>query len=224
MHYLVGDAQNIAVEHAIQHNFEWLLLWEDDVIPPANVFQILNQYMVKAEIPVISGLYFTKGEFSEPIIYRGLGNSYFRDWKLGSKVWVDGIPTGMTLIHMSLLRLMWNESETYETLGKRKIRKVFETPTKVFYDPELRAPFPVRGTSDLAWCRRVIKEKVLTRAGWPKIGRRKYPFLVDTRIFCKHIDLSTGVQYPKGPIDQHFISFGQADKEEKKKKTKRAAG
>ncbi len=29
---------------------------------------------------------------AEPLIYRGRGNSHFKKWKLGDKVWVDGVP------------------------------------------------------------------------------------------------------------------------------------
>src|SRR3990167_8161848 len=38
MHYLVADAQNLATEDMLQKNFQWLLLWEDDVVAPADLF------------------------------------------------------------------------------------------------------------------------------------------------------------------------------------------
>ena len=198
MHYLVADAQNLGCAEVIKKDYEWLLFWEDDVVAPPDAFLKLNRYMQDATIPVVSGLYFTKGDFSEPVLYRGNGNGCFKDFKIGRKVWADGVPTGFLLVHGSIIKLMWEESKEYETFGKTKTRKVFETPSKVFYDPETKAYSSGCGTSDLAWCRRVIDDKVLSRAGFPKIARRKYPFLCDTTIFCKHIDLSTGKQYPKG--------------------------
>jgi len=192
MHYLVADAQNIGCEEVVKKDYEWLLLWEDDVLPPLDAFLRLNSYISKGDIPVVSGLYFTKGTFSEPILYRGWGNSCFTKFKIGEKVWASGIPTGFLLIHSSLIKLMWEESENYTTKGGRVTRKVFETPSKVYYNPENQTFAGGGGTSDLAWCKRVVEEKVLKRSGWPKIGRKKYPFLCDTNIFCRHIDLNTG--------------------------------
>lgn len=197
MHYLVADAQNLGCEDVVKKGFEWLLLWEDDVIAPPDALLQLNKYMRKADIPVVSGLYFTKGLYSEPVLYRGSGCGCFINFQVGDKVWADGVPTGFLLIHSSIIKLMWNESDEYETLGKRRTRKIFETPAQVFFDPETKTYSSGSGTSDLTWCHRVIKEKVIARAGFPKIGRKKYPFLCDTNIFCKHIDLATGKQFPE---------------------------
>jgi len=214
MHYLVADAQNLCVEHMLQNNFEWLLLWEDDVVAPPDLFTRMDEYMVKATIPVVSGLYFLKAPRSEPLAYRGCGTRYFHDFKLGDKVWVDGVPTGMLLIHRSLLELMWNESEAYKTLGGRITRKVFETPSSMIHDP-IEGQWNRRvGTSDLAWCRRVIKEKVLERAGWSSIAKRQYPFLIDTNMLCRHIDLNTGVQFPTEDV----LKFYRMDPAQRRRK------
>lgn len=196
MHYLVADAQNLGCEDVINKDFEWLLLWEDDVIAPYDALLKLNKYIHKGDIPVVSGLYYTKGNYCEPILYRGLGNGCYDDFNIGEQAWVDGVPTGFLLIHSSIIKLMYEESESYETLGKRQTKKIFETPAKITYHKETQAWSSGQGTSDLAWCHRVIDEDVLRRAGYPKIGRKKYPFLCDTNIFCKHIDLATGKMYP----------------------------
>jgi len=196
MDYLVADAQNLGAEDTIKKGFEWMLLLEDDVCPPTEAMLVLNKYIVSGEIPIVSGLYFLKGNYSEPLIYRGFGSGPFTEFQIGDKVWCDGVPTGFLLVHRDILTLMWGESPEYETLGKRKTRKIFETPAEVEYDPEIAGCIVRTGTSDLNWCARVIREKVITRAGWPKIGRKKYPFLCDTRIFCKHIDLASGRQFP----------------------------
>lgn len=196
MGYLVADAQNVAIDDAIKNNAEWLLLIEDDVVIPADLFLRLNDYMRDANIPIVSGLYYVKGKYPEPMVYRGRGNSFYGKWRLGDKVWVDGVPTGCLLVHMSILRLMWSESPEYMTAFGRKVRKVFETPARSWTDPETGQGKLALGTSDLYWCDRVMREKVLERSGWKKIAKKEYPYLVDTNIFCKHIDLSTGVMYP----------------------------
>jgi len=194
--YMVADAQNMGVDTCVQGRHEWLLLVEDDTMLPFDAFMRFNAYMKEPEIPVISGLYFLKANPSEPLVYRGRGNSCYDNWKIGDKVWVDGVPTGCLLIHHSVLRLMWNESPTYKTGSGREVKRVFETPSNAFLDPETGGLCLQAGTSDLFWCDRVMREKVLERSGWKDIGKRKYPFLVDTNIMCKHIDLNTGVQYP----------------------------
>jgi len=196
MHYLVAEGQNIAVQHMVENNFEWLLLWEDDVVAPVDAFIKLNKYIGNGEYPVVSGLYFTKGEYSEPIIYRGRGNSYYRSWRMEDKVRVDGVPTGFLLIHSSVLELMYEESPEYTSIGGLKLRKVFETPSTVKFNEVNGQMESLKGTSDLYWCKRVIKENVLGRSGWKKFAGDKNPFLVDTDIFCQHIDLETGKQYP----------------------------
>jgi hypothetical protein len=195
--YLVADAQNVIVDVALRDNFEWVLLLEDDVLPPPDAFLRLNEYMKKGDIPVVSGLYYLKTSPTEPLIYRGRGNGPYTDFKLGDLVWADGVPTGFLLINSKILRLMAEESEYYMTGTNQKLKKVFETPSKAWFDPETCQLRLSGGTSDLTWCDRIMKEDVLSRDGWKKIGKKVNPFLVDTNIFCTHIDLTTGIQYPQ---------------------------
>ena len=83
LRYQVADAQNLIVAEAIKNDYEWLFLLEHDTIIPSDAFIRLNEYMRKATIPVVSGLYFTRSIPSEPLVYRGRGNSYYGDWKMG---------------------------------------------------------------------------------------------------------------------------------------------
>jgi hypothetical protein len=200
--YLVADAQNILADLAVRENYQWLFLHEDDVILPPDAFLTLNEYMKAEDVPVVSGLYFLKGSPSEPLAYRGRGNGCYDQFTIGDKVWCDGVPTGCLLIHRSILELMWNESPEYQTGSGQIVRKVFETPAKLFFDPETQQAQVAMGTSDLYWCDRVMKEKVFERTGWSKYAKKEFPFLLDTNIFCKHIDLNTGFQYPLGAINK----------------------
>jgi hypothetical protein len=184
--FLVADAQNLIVRHAVEGNFEWLLLYEDDVLPPADAFIRLNQYMLDAEIPVVSGLYHAKSRPTEPLVFRGRGNGVFTKWKQGDLVWADGVPTGFLLIHMSILREMWPDCEPYKVKGV-DTRRMFNFPRDLFHDPETGHYRSLMGTSDLDWCTRVIEGGYFKKAGWPNFQRRKYPFLVDTQISCYHI-------------------------------------
>lgn len=194
LRYSVADAQNLCVQEAVSKGYEWLLFIEHDTIPPPDAFIRFNQYMNDGDIPVVSGLYFTRSDPAEPMVYRGRGNSYFTDWKLGDKVWADGVPTGMLLVDMRLMKLVYDDSPEYNVPGGLQCRRVFDTPGKTWFNEETGAQEMLVGTSDLDWCKRVMEQGYLKKL-WPKIARRPYPFLIDTNIFCKHID-PDGTQFP----------------------------
>ncbi len=201
--YQLADAENMMVEEMIKGDYEWVISIEQDNIIPPDAFLRINEYIIDKKIPIVSGVYFTKTVPPEPILYRGRGTGHFADWKFGDKVWVDGIPFGFTLIHASILKAMWDESEEYVCHGQ-KIRKIFEQPNMVWQDPETGAQMVKKGTTDLEWCSRIMKDDIFIKAGWSKYQKMKNPFLVDTRLFIKHID-QNGVQYPL-TIPKKFIS------------------
>lgn len=192
--YQVADAENLIAKHVVEHDFDWLLMYEHDNIPPPDAFIRLNEYMIKKEVPVVAGVYFTKSIPPEPLIYREKGMGYFADWKLGDKVWCTGVPFGFTLIHGSIIKALWRESTEYLCSGS-VTRRVFNTPNASFVDWATGGFFANSGTSDLEWCARLIREGIFEKAGWPEIQKKKNPFLVDTGIFVKHID-PLGVMYP----------------------------
>lgn len=202
MNFLVPDARNIIVQSFIEQGFEWLFFIDHDTIPPPHCFVHWNERMLKGDVPIFCGLYFTKSLPAEPLVYRGRGNGYYNKWKMGEEVWVDGIPMGCTVIHRSILELMWNESPEYETLG-RKCRQVFINPHFLYEDVETKSWFAATGTEDLEWCKRVVKEDIFKRAGWPDFAKKEFPFLIDTKVFCKHIDMN-GRQYPLGGEEEKF--------------------
>lgn len=193
--YQVADAQNLIVKEAVEKDFEWLLLIEDDTAPPPDAFIRFNQYMRDGTVPIVSGLYFTRSIPAEPMIYRGRGNSFYTDWKRGDKVWCDGVPTGMLLIHHSILKAVWDESPEY-LCGTVKTRRVFNTPRDMWYNETTGSFNTTEGTSDLDWCTKLVRDGFFTKAGWPQYQKKKWPFLVDTNIFCRHIDRGSGIQYP----------------------------
>lgn len=196
LRYTVADAQNLAVKACLEGGFEWLMFIEDDTMPPPDMFLRFTEYMDDATIPVVSGLYFTRSVPPEPMVYRGRGNHYFRDWKLEDKVWVDGVPTGMLIIHADLLQAVWNDSADYHIQHNgQSSRRVFDSPTQSWFNEETGAQETLVGTSDLDFCTRVIRGDYLTKAGFPEIAKKKYPFLIDTNIFAKHIE-KDGRQFP----------------------------
>ncbi len=192
--YQLADAQNLMAKYVVENDFEWVLSIEHDNVLPPDAFVRLNEYMIDGKIPVVSGLYFTKSNPPEPILYRGRGNGHFADWKMGDKVWVDGVPFGLTLIHASLIKLAWKVSPEYR-VGDIVTRRVFDNSPAYYFDPDQGLMISKKGTTDLCWCDRLIKEKILEKAGFPDIQKMKNPFLVDTNIYVRHIDNSGNV-YP----------------------------
>lgn len=197
--FLVAEARNLIVKKFIEGGFEWLLFIDHDVLLPNNTLLKFNKYMRDKKYPIVGGLYFAKGLPAEPLVYRGRGNSYFKKWKLGDKVFVDGMGLGCHLIHQSILKILYDESPEYQIEKNVTARAVFHTPAESEFDPDIGL-MSYRGTEDLPFYERIIKDKVLERAGWKT---RKYPFLCDTSIFCKHIDFN-GVQFPTQNEENEF--------------------
>jgi hypothetical protein len=196
--YQVDDAQNLIVRSFIQGQFEWLLLYEHDVLPPHDAIRRLHQHIREATAPVISGLYYTRNRPSEPLIYRGRGTNAYLDWEAGDLVWCDGVPTGFLLIHRTILECMYNDAETYliqHPDGRRdEVRRVFNTPRDVYFD-EYGNANSMTGTSDLDWCARVIDGGYFEKSGWSDFEGVEYPFLVDTNIMCYHMN-NDGERFP----------------------------
>jgi len=199
MAYQLADAENLIAKNVVEGDIEWLLFIESDNIIPQNLFRKLNEYMLSKEYPVVGGLYFTKSEPPEPMIYRGRGNAYFDKWKFGDKVMCDGLPFGCTLIHGNIIRELWKDSPEYQVIGSdgraTVTRRVFNQPQEGWRDPISGRYSSAGGTTDLAFCTRVIDGGYLKKAGFPKHAKMKYPFMVDTSIFVKHID-NNGIQWP----------------------------
>lgn len=195
--YHTADAQNVIAERAVLDGYEWLLLWEDDVLPPFDMLMKFNQHMIDQTAPIVSGLYFSKGEPTWPLVFRGRGNGSYLNFNIGDRVWCDGVPTGLLLIHGSILQFMWQNSDEYKLPDGRKCRQVFQFPRRSWYDPEVDRFFATGGTSDLYFCDRLIKENVFAKTGWPKFSKKRFPFLCDTAISAQQIDLQ-GKYYPAG--------------------------
>jgi len=193
--FQIADAENLTAKVVVEQDFQWFLSWEDDNLPPLDALVKINEYIIKGDIPVVAGVYTTKSVPPEPILYRGMGQGYYADWKLGDKVWVDGIPFGFTLIHGDIIRALWKKSPEYIVNGTIT-RRVFNLPVEAYIDPVTGGWMNTSGTSDLAWCRRLITDNIFAEAGFPEFQKKEFPFLVDTSIFVKHIDRNTGTVYP----------------------------
>jgi hypothetical protein len=195
--FSIDDAYNCMAKQLLDLKAEWLLIVEDDVILPPDCFLRMNKYIKEENVPIVSGLYFSKGNPSEPLMFRGRGNGCLYDWRRGDLVWCDGLPMGCLLVHSSIIKAAWDRAPEYVTPNHITTRKIFETPRAVDFTDD--GFFVVRsGTQDLYFFDRLLdNDRMLIReAGWDEIADKEYPFLCDTNIFCKHIDRGSGRQYP----------------------------
>jgi len=203
INFTVADARNIVCQKLIEGKYEWLLFIDHDVVLAPNFLVLMNEHMIDGKFPMLSGLYFTKSKPSEPLVYRGRGVGYYSKWKIGDQVEVDGLPMGCTLIHNSIIKVLYDSSPEYD-VGGLKVRKVFETPTRSFWDADAKSFNTQVGTEDLELCSRIMREDVFKKAGWPDLAGKKYPFLIDTRLFCYHIDWN-GDRYPMFGEQMAFV-------------------
>lgn len=172
----VGHAYDKMVEDILAHpelsKWKYVMTLEtDNLIPPdaqIRLLETIEQYKFDA----VSGIYFTKGEFSMPMAYgdpehyKRTGEIEFRPRDLrpfldtGRHVMpVNGIAMGCSLYRLDCFR---------------KIKKPwFQTVADV--TPQGPAMF----TQDLWFCRRAIQEAGMT-------------FAVDLRVKVGHLDLSSG--------------------------------
>lgn len=187
MGFQVADARNIIATQCVEKDFKWLLFIDHDVLLPPTTLLTINDALHAEKIPMWSGLYFTKSVPSEPLVYRGRGNSYYDKWKMGDQVWVDGFGMGCTLIHSSILKVLYEESEQYTVKGYNA-RRFFRSPAFTHWDPETQQWYRATGTEDLDFCSRIMRDNIFKKAGWPEFQKKQYPFMIDTNLFCKHID------------------------------------
>ncbi|HAI22414.1 TPA: hypothetical protein DCP77_01305 [Candidatus Collierbacteria bacterium] len=100
----VGESRNRLVGHALKIGAEYILFIDDDVILPTNCFNKLV-YWAKKGHDVVSGVYYSKQVPPQPLIFKGRGNGYLSDWKVGDIIEdADGIGMGITLIKTSVFR------------------------------------------------------------------------------------------------------------------------
>lgn len=116
----VGDARCRAVEIAMEHSPrpEFIFFLDYDVLPSWDCLKKLH-YRAKCfpDYDVFCGVYCSKANPPEPLIYNDYGLGPFWDWKVGDLLTTDGhgiqaIHMGLTLIRTSLFDILdWQNSD-----------------------------------------------------------------------------------------------------------------
>lgn len=170
----VGEARQSCIVDcmALANRPEFLFFLDYDVIPQHDaVTKLLYRARHYPEYDIFSGVYCLKSPLPEPLIYRDWGVGPYWDWTVGDLL-LEGITAthmGCTLIRMSLFdRLDYKTKPAFLTENTQFIK-----------DGVLHNQ---RGTEDLYFCQRAIKEA-------------KAKILVDTSVLCGHQDFASGQIY-----------------------------
>lgn len=171
----IGEARQSVIEYllGLERRPEFLFFLDYDVIPAHDA--ITKLVMRARHFPdhdVFAGVYCSKSEPSEPLIYGANGAGPFWDWRIGDILHEDQIHSchmGLTLLRMSLF-----DRFTEEQLS----RPLFLTENEAGVTDDGTA-YTNRGTEDIYFCTRATAE----------IGLR---ILVDTSVLAGHIDNGSG--------------------------------
>ncbi len=161
----VGDAYNAAVEMILEHaqlkEFKYLLTLEEDNMPPPDGLLKLHESM--EGYAAVGGLYWTKGEGGQPMIYgdpKGVLTFQPQQVRLDTVQECNGLGMGFTLFDMSV----------FEKLEKPWFKTIQE------WDPQTGARM---GTQDLY--------------AFANMRRLGYRVACDTRVKVGHFDPSTNM-------------------------------
>jgi len=92
-------------EKALALGAEFMMCFDDDTVPPSHAIQSL--WYVLSQNPkaaIAGGIYCTKSDFPEPIVYMNLGDGAFWNWTLGDVFKCAGIGTGCMMVRLSALK------------------------------------------------------------------------------------------------------------------------
>jgi hypothetical protein len=163
----VGDAYNAAVETILAHEqlskFKYLLTLEEDNTPPPD--GLLKLYEAIDGHAAVGGLYWTKGEGGQPMIYgdpKEVLNFRPQLVQLDTLQECNGLGMGFTLFDMDVFRDPKIEKPWFKTVQE--------------YDPATGAQ---SGTQDLYF--------------FAKARRAGYKVACDTRIKVGHYDAGSGI-------------------------------
>jgi len=121
------DARNWACKQAIEEDAEYLLFWDDDMIPrsPSAVASLVSAMTQAPEIDVLGGVYpMRRRDAPEPIVIKEPSEGVWWGWEDGKvhKVYMTG--TGFTMIRTESLRRF-----DVEMYGERELPRIFGRKT-----------------------------------------------------------------------------------------------
>ena len=162
----IGIARQSIAEFAVEKDAKYLFFLGDDVvIPPHTMRQLIYRLDQDPTIDVVGGVYCSKCEPSNPLVFRGNGHGCYWDWKVGEFFEVTGMGLDCTLIRVSALKGI--EKPWFKTIDKDK-----------YLDGNLQAEM---WTEDLYFFDKLNSQ-----------GRKSF---IDASVICEHWDVRSGKKY-----------------------------
>jgi hypothetical protein len=104
----LDEAQTSMVEQALELGSEYILFIEDDTAPPPGVIIELSRVLETADESFMAcgGIYTTRCDPPEPIVYMGPGQGSYWNWKMGDifPCWAVGF--GCLMLKTKIFRMM----------------------------------------------------------------------------------------------------------------------
>lgn len=104
--YSTGEARNKAVEECIEKNLDYLMFWDDDMLPHRR-YCLEHMYAAMLhhpEIDVLGAVYPVRRHIPDPVVLENPGSGAYWGWQDGKihKVYMTG--TGFTIYRMNSLK------------------------------------------------------------------------------------------------------------------------
>jgi hypothetical protein len=102
---LPAAARNAILETALAENIETVCFLDDDVLfPDTTLYRLWGAMRKHPEAAVITGVYSTKIEPVEPLLYLDAEAGAFWDWPLGALIPIHSAGAGCMLVNMAYVR------------------------------------------------------------------------------------------------------------------------
>jgi hypothetical protein len=145
----VDEARQEMAELAIKEHAKYLAFADEDLSLMPHTYRTLLATLAQAdeETMVCAGIYTSKSDPAEPLVYRGeSGQGPFWRWKMGDVFEVDGIATGMMLINVKVFEYL--EKPWFKTTDDRSAN-VHQTEDLYFCEKVRAAGFKILADSNV---------------------------------------------------------------------------
>lgn len=115
--YRVDIAKERLVEMAIKNHAQYILMIDDDVIPPSDsLLKMISLWKSDPKYKIISGVYWSKSEPSVPLLFKGNMEGSYWDWKTTDIIEADAGGAGLLFVDTEVFKKMskpWFSTEYY---------------------------------------------------------------------------------------------------------------
>lgn len=97
--YTIQNARNLAVRDAVEHGSDYVLFYDDDMLPraPDAMMKLISTITQNPEMDVLAAVYPRRTPLPEPVVEKAQGDGTFWGWQDGEihRCWMVG--TGFTI-------------------------------------------------------------------------------------------------------------------------------